>query len=83
MAQMLGQFGEGMRIYLFKAKKINGQPVINIMTKNNFTLSWNSASLTWKLPLSSVLPPKFCSVDNEQMKGNWNYCPIHGVKLDK
>lgn len=81
MAQMLGQFGEGMRIYLFKPKKLNGQSAFNVLTKNNFTLSWNTTSLNWQLPLSSVLPPKFCSIDNEKMKGNWEYCPIHGIKL--
>ena len=83
MAQMLGQFGEGMQIYLFKAKKINGQPTINVMTRNSFTLSWNTTSLNWRLPLSSVLPSKFCPVDNEKMKGNWEYCPIHGKRLEK
>ena len=83
MAQMLGQFGEGMQIYLFKAKRINGKPTINVLTKNDFTLSWNTTSLNWKLPLASMLPSKFCPVDNEKMKGNWQYCPIHGTKLDK
>ena len=82
MAQMLGQFGTGTRIYLFKAKIVDNQPSINVMTKNSFTLSWNSTSFTWKLPLSSILPPKYCPVDNEKMKGNWEYCPIHGVKLE-
>jgi hypothetical protein len=83
MAQMLGQFGEGMRIYLFRAKQINGEPEVNVMTKNSFTLTWNTTSLNWKLPFSSVLPSKFCPIDNEKMKGNWDYCPFHGVKLDK
>jgi hypothetical protein len=83
IAQIFGQFGEGMRIYIFKAKKINGEPVINVMAKNNFKLKWDTTSLSWALPISSALPPKFCPVDHEQMKGNWSYCPIHGVKLDK
>lgn len=81
-AQMLGQFGEGMKIFLFKATKSQGQPVIDVSTKNTFTLSWDKCSLTWKLPFASVLPPKRCPVDNETMKGNWNYCPEHGVKLN-
>lgn len=82
MAKMLGQFGGGMKIFLFKAKKANGEPVINVSTKNKFTLSWNSTDLSWKLPFSSVLPPKRCPVDNEQMKGNWNFCPEHGTPLN-
>ncbi len=83
MAQMLGQFGGGMQIYLFKIKKTNGQPAMNLVTKNSFTLSWNTTSLNWKLPLSSLLPPKYCPVDHEKMKGDWEFCPIHGAKLDK
>ncbi|MBX3254520.1 MAG: hypothetical protein KF862_10295 [Chitinophagaceae bacterium] len=82
-ARLLGQFGGGMQLFLFRAKNINGHPAINVATKNTFTLSWNTTSLTWRLPLASVLPPKFCTTDNEKMQGNWNYCPIHGVKLDK
>jgi hypothetical protein len=81
MAQMFGQFGKGMRIFLFKPKQTNGQVQFNVLKKNCFSLSWDNTRLTWKLPLSSVLPPKFCPVDNEQMKGNWEYCPVHGVKL--
>jgi hypothetical protein len=83
MAQILGQFGEGMRVFLFDAKKINGKPAIDIAKTNSFTLSWAQTSLKWTLPFASVLPPKFCPVDNEQMKGNWKYCPLHGTKLDK
>ena len=82
MAQILGQLGAGMRIYLFKAKKVNGQPSVNVSTKNAFTLSWDTTRLTWKTPFASMLAPKFCPVDKEQMKGTWNYCPMHGVKLD-
>jgi hypothetical protein len=82
MAQLMGQLGEGMQIYLFKAPQINGQPAINILSKNKFSLSWNNNKLNWKLPFASIMPPKFCPVDKEKMKGNWDYCPTHGNKLD-
>jgi len=82
MAQMLGQFGRGMCIFLFKQKMIAGKPAIDITKKNSFSIGWNNAKANWQLPLVSTLPPKYCPVDHEQMKGNWSFCPIHGVKLD-
>jgi hypothetical protein len=33
MAQLVGQFGEGMQVILFKAKKINGKPSIELARK--------------------------------------------------
>jgi len=81
MAQMLGQFGEGMRIFLFEAKKVSGKPAMDITKTNTFSLKWEQVNLNWKLPFASILPSKYCPIDNEQMKGNWNYCPIHGAKL--
>jgi hypothetical protein len=83
MSSLLGQFGEGMRLFLFQAKKDKaGSNIINIARDNNFSLKWDKVNVNWKLPFASVLESKFCPVDNEEMKGNWNYCPIHGKKLD-
>jgi hypothetical protein len=83
LAKLLGQFGEGMHVFLFEAKQIDGKPAIDITKVYHFSLSWEQANLKWTLPFASILPPKYCPVDNEQMKGNWYYCPFHGAKLDK
>lgn len=83
MSQMLGQFGDGMRLFLFDARLVDGKPPYNVAKSNHFTLSWDQTNLKWILPFASILPPKYCPVDNEKMQGNWNYCPVHGVKLDK
>lgn len=82
MGQMLGQFGEGMVILLFKAEQEGENPVISVAKPNRFTLNFGQKDFVFKLPLGSALPPKTCPVDKEPMKGNWNYCPEHGVKLD-
>ena len=82
MAQLLGQFGEGMRIFLFDAKKINGKPAIDIATPNRFSLRWDQTTLKWNMPFASILPAKHCPADGEEMKGNWTYCPFHGLKLE-
>jgi len=81
LEKMLGQFGTGMRIFLFDAKNEKGVVSFNEMKPNRFTLTWDQVKFTWNLPFSSVLPAKYCPVDNEPMKGNWQYCPFHGAKL--
>jgi hypothetical protein len=82
LAKMFGQLGGGMIIFLFDAKNENGTPSFDIRKPNRFILTWDHASFTWRLPFASVLPVKYCPVDNEPMKGNWNFCPIHGAKLN-
>jgi hypothetical protein len=81
MAKLLGQFGDGMHVFLFDGTAGKGKPAYDVERSNHFLLSWEGASAKWSLPLASVLPPKFCPVDKEPMQGNWNYCPIHGAKL--
>lgn len=81
MEKMFGQLGEGMRILIFKAPNVDGKNTLDITKKGDFTLNWDSTALKWKLPFYSVLAPKFCPIDNEEMKGNWFFCPEHGKKL--
>ena len=83
MAQLVGQFGEGMQVILFKAKKINGKPSIELAKKNSFVLELAQQRLKWSTPFASLMPPKYCPIDKDIMKGNWDFCPEHGVKLDK
>jgi len=80
MAKLLGQFGDGMHVFLFDGTN-NGKPAFEVDKPNRFLLTWEGASAKYTLPLASVLPPKYCPIDREQMQGNWNYCPIHGAKL--
>jgi len=80
-AQMFGQMGEGMNFYLFEVKDKNGKNIIDENEVNNFTIKHSNKSFEYNLPFVSLMAPKACPIDNEEMKGNWNYCPIHGVKL--
>lgn len=82
LAKMLGQFGNGITIFLFDTKNEKGISPFDVSKPNRFTLTWDNASLKWRLPFAAVLPVKYCPVDNEPMKGNWNFCPIHGAKLN-
>lgn len=41
----MGQFGQGMKLYLFRAEKANGEPTLNVAKPNRFTLSWDEVKL--------------------------------------
>jgi hypothetical protein len=80
-AQMLGQIGQGLYFYFFKAADDNGNKIISATQPGEFTVTLLDSEFHWKLPLTVLLPPKYCPIDHEKMKGNWIYCPIHGDKL--
>lgn len=81
-AQALGQFGKGLCFFLFSVKDNKGDNLISAIEQGEFKVAHSNVEFTWRTPLTTLLPPKFCPIDNEEMKGNWLYCPIHGQKLE-
>lgn len=80
---MMGQLGENMNFYVFSDVKEKNKRVADPLDQGNIQLNFINKEYKWKLPLSSLLPPLKCPVDNEPMDGTWNYCPWHGTKLVK
>jgi hypothetical protein len=82
LERMMGEFGEGMQLFLFDASAIKGVTLSDVSGHGEFSLGWENKKFSWRLPFASVLMPKKCPADGETMKGDWKFCPIHGVKLD-
>jgi hypothetical protein len=80
-AQAIGQMGNGLHIFIFKVNDENNSRLINATLPGQFTVLHSNSEFVWKLPLPTLMPAKICPVDDERMKGNWIYCPIHGDKL--
>jgi hypothetical protein len=80
--QIFGEMGEGMHLYLFDNTDSNNQLLISKKKSGEFIVKHSNEEFKWTLPLVSLLPDKYCPTDNEKMKGNWKYCPIHGVELE-
>lgn len=78
---LLGAFGEGTHLFVFKAIDSKGHRVIDAEKKGRFTVPLNGMKNTFVLPLPSLVPPKYCPVDSAKMNGTWTYCPYHGTKL--
>ena len=82
-AKMLGKMGEGLHFFLFKVKDKKKKNIINEYQEGNFIVKHSNKEFKWSLPLPSLLPNKYCPIDNQEMKGNWTFCPFHGENLIK
>ncbi len=88
MASVIGKMGENTEMIFFPSKTKDGLPIADAKKKGTFSVvlkglaGSGETGYEWKLPLTSVLPPKICSVGKERVNANWNYCPWHGVALN-
>lgn len=77
-----GSLGKGIRFYLFPKYNNQGKTIINENKETQFKFELFDDEFNFQLPLVSLMKDKYCPIDNATMKGNWEYCPFHGVKLD-
>jgi hypothetical protein len=88
MANMLGTMGQNLQIYFFPGVDKMAKPIADPLAPGRFSvvitniLGTKESVYEWKLPLTSLSPPRYCPVGKERMEASWKYCPWHGVKLD-
>ncbi|HSM84961.1 MAG TPA: hypothetical protein VLT16_02360 [Candidatus Limnocylindrales bacterium] len=88
LKNMLGPLGNGMQFFFFPLKDKAGKTFADPHGKSEFSLlvtdlmSPGTSTYTWRAPLTSLSPPKYCPVGKERLEASWRYCPWHGVKLD-
>jgi hypothetical protein len=84
---MMGNFGEGLQFILFPAQDKAGKRFADPRKSSDFFLDVSdvmgtaTSTYTWRLPLTSLTPPKYCPAGKEKVEASWKYCPWHGVKL--
>lgn len=87
LANAIGRVGENMEVLFFAAKDEQGNALADPTKKGRFSIVLKDVAgpgesiYAWQLPLTSLLPPKFCPVGKEKVKANWNDCPWHGNSL--
>lgn len=90
LKNIVGPMADGFNLYFFPAKDASGKEITNPYANTDFSLvvtnlmggSEPTSTYTWRLPVSALMPPKFCPVGKEKVEANWKYCPWHGNKLD-
>jgi hypothetical protein len=85
---LLGSMGQNTQILFFPATNKMAKPIADPHSPGSFSVvvsklvEGKEKVFEWKLPLTTLSPPKYCPVGKERVQANWKYCPWHGVKLD-
>ena len=82
MTQMFGTMGPGMNAYFFDVRDSMGDSEIDPYKNTDFKILFDKKVMNFDLPLPSLYPDKPCELDGEMYPSNYNYCPIHGNKLN-
>jgi hypothetical protein len=81
MKQQMGEMGENLCFVCFPAKDSAGISFANPKKDGKFTIELGEKVFKYRLPLGSLMPAKYCLICDEDLKGNFNYCPFCGSKL--
>ena len=82
-ANLVGQLGQNMQIFLFPAENKKGQKIAEAKKEGTFSVELDEREFKWRLPLGSLLIPKICPVCGEKLSGAYKFCPWDGTKLSE
>jgi len=81
IANMLGQFGQGMEFVCFKGIDSSGERLLDPRGNGSFSVTLGDETSKWRLPLGCLMPSKFDLQTGEEFPGNYIYNPFTGKKL--
>lgn len=81
IGNMMGPLGENMHFLLFESKSKDGRPVADPTREGVLKILVAGKEFKYRLPLGSVLPPKYDPKTGEKFSGNYKYNPFTGSDL--
>jgi hypothetical protein len=87
-SNLLGPMGQNIQLLFFPAKSATGKLIADPLHEGSFSVRLFypaekvDSQYEWRLPLTSLSPPRFCSVGKERVQADWKFCPWHGNSLD-
>ncbi len=81
LANMMGAMGQHMEFLVFANADSAGNPIADPKRSGSLTVHVGDASMRYRLPLGSVLPPSLDPKTRESFPGNYRYNPYTGDKL--
>lgn len=82
-ANMMGNFGKGLRLYFFRVQDSNGKGLLDPYGNQAFSIKLFNQQFDWQLPLSCLMEDKVCPKDHVTFPANYLYCPFHGSELQE
>jgi len=81
VANMLGAIGQNTHFVVFPSKSADGRPVADAASKGTLWVIVGGKEFRYRLPLGSLLPPKYDPGTGERFPGNYDFNPFTGTKL--
>ncbi len=81
IAGMIGSVGKSMELLVYPNRQ-NGKPLLDAKKSGAFRYTIYEHVFDWRLPLSSLLPPRVDPKTNEEFPGNYEFNPFTGGKLN-
>ena len=81
LATALGPMGQNLHFFLFTARNETGAPIADARKEGTISVKLDEREFGWRLPLSSLLPPKVCPACGEELNGAYKFCPWDGSTL--
>jgi len=79
LGNMLGPLGTNMHFFLFQTD--DRQQVVDATSEGTLEIHAADATFKYRLPLGSVLSPRYDTKTGEQFPGNYSFSPYMGNKL--
>jgi hypothetical protein len=80
LGNTLGSLGQNIYFVLFRATA-DGRPIADPKGKGTFTVVLRDTEYSYRLPLGSLLPPKYDPATRETFPGNYMFNPFTGGAL--
>ena len=81
LSNMLGQFGKGIEFVCFPAKDASGAKLADPHQPGLLKVTYAGTLQQFRLPLGSLMPPKYDPKTGEQFMGNYTFSPYTGTRL--
>jgi len=81
IANIIGPMGQNTHFILFGAKSAQGESIADATRPGSFQVVYENNPFSFRLPLGSILPPKFDPATRERFPGNYDYNPYTGARL--